>query len=164
MAFTWIYDLDLTLYDYSGNMFRDFNYNNMIFNKELKKNIKRLPGKKVLFTNANLLHTLACIKKMKLERTFHKVSCRELTGFKPNIKSYVTLYKICDIELDDTCYFFEDTLENLETAKTFGWNTVYIGSDSKKIKMIENGDADYVDYVFHNITNALNYFNDLLNE
>ena len=66
MVLTWIYDLDLTLYSYPGSL-ENFDYHQMEFDSELKRKIQRLPGKKVLFTNGNLLHTLACIKKMKLQ-------------------------------------------------------------------------------------------------
>ena len=60
-----------------------------------------------------IFHTLKCVKIMKLEGLFNKVLCRELTGFKPNVNSYIKLYHYANINIDDTCYFFEDTIENL---------------------------------------------------
>ena len=109
----WIYDLDFTLYGYDGNPDIDFKYHKILEFPNLKQKIKPLPGKKILFTNGNLLHTLACVKQLSLERVFHKVSCRELHGLKPDPKSYHILNKICKITPRDTCYSFEDTL-NLE--------------------------------------------------
>ena len=50
---------------------------------------------------------------MKLENVFHKISCRELTGFKPNINSYMRLFKIANLNFNEKTYFFEDTIENL---------------------------------------------------
>ena len=155
MTVNWIYDLDLTLYKYQGNPnMSEFNYDKIIKPDKLKETIKSLPGKKILFTNGNLLHTLACIKKLKLEGTFHKVACRELTGFKPDIKSYITLYNIGNMSMNDTCYFFEDTVSNLIAAKTLGWKTIYIGENSHFVrkKYLE------VDYGFPDILSALNYF------
>ena len=155
MSINWIYDLDLTLYSYKGNpKMNEFNYNKIISPDNLKQNIRSLPGKKLLFTNGNLLHTLACIKKLNLERTFHKIACRELTGFKPDIKSYINLYNIGNLSLKDICYFFEDTVDNLITAKSLGWKTVYIGKKSHHIR------RNYleIDYGFPDITSALVYF------
>ena len=157
MVLTWIYDLDLTLYSYPGSL-ENFDYHQMEFDRELKRKIQRLPGKKVLFTNGNLLHTLACIKKMKLQNTFHKVSCRELTGFKPAMTAYLNLYDVANINLNDYCYFFEDTIDNLKPAKELGWTTVYIGKEPQIIELITKSIVGYVDYHFPDISSALEYF------
>jgi HAD superfamily hydrolase (TIGR01509 family) len=156
MVFTWIYDLDYTLYQYQSNS-RIFDYDNLKFDSNLKHKIKRLPGKKILFTNANLMHTLACVKKMSLKNTFHKVSCRELTGFKPEIQSYQILNQMCHIHPSDRCFFFEDTLDNLIESKNFGWITIYIGDDRRSLNFVRNN-PELIDYAFPNISVALDYF------
>ena len=87
----WIFDLDYTLYQQRNNR---FNYNRLFHSNELNNKLKMLYGRKILFTNGNLMHTLRCIKIMKLEGIFHKVLCRELTGFKPDINSYINPYEL----------------------------------------------------------------------
>ena len=49
-------------------------------------------------------------------------------------------------------YFFEDTVENLKTAKELGWNTVLIDPN------INNSDYEFVDYIFTNVEEAILFF------
>lgn len=151
----WIYDLDYTLYQFDKSS--KFDYNNLTHNPKLNRNLVSLKGKKILFTNGNLLHTLTCIKKMNLEGIFHKVSCRELSGFKPDINSYLRLNKIANLNFQDTNIFFEDTIENLIMAKNIGWITVFI-SPNFNIRNNVKRNFKKIDYVFSNIIEATDYF------
>ena len=74
MKINWIFDLDYTLYQLHPQA-RQFDYNYLQYDPELKKKIQLLPGRKLLFTNANVWHTLKCVKMMRIEKTFHKVCC-----------------------------------------------------------------------------------------
>ena len=87
MITNWIFDLDNTLYDYISSEMRGFNYNHLKYESK-KQKLKQLNGKRIIFSNGNLLHVMACIRKMKLEKIFHKVSCRELHGLKPHFFIY----------------------------------------------------------------------------
>ena len=75
---------------------------------------------------------------MKLENVFHKISCRELTGFKPNINSYMRLFKIANLNFNEKTYFFEDTIENLLIAKNLGWITILISPNSNVRRNVKN--------------------------
>ena len=55
---------------------------------------------------------------------------------------------------NDKVVFFEDSAENLVTAKSLGWITVLIGN---KKPMISD-----VDFWFTDINQALNYFNNCI--
>ena len=94
---------------------------------------------------------------MKLEGIFHKVSCRELTGFKPDISSYMRLFKIANIKMEEKTIFFEDTVDNLLMAKNLGWITVFI-SPNINIRINVKRKFKNIDYVFSNIIEATNYF------
>jgi FMN phosphatase YigB (HAD superfamily) len=147
----WIFDLDYTLYQQNCSR---FNYNDLCHCIKLNKNIKKLQGKKILFTNGNLIHTLRCIKIMKLEGIFHKVLCREITGFKPDINAYIKLYHQANINIKEPCIFFEDTIDNLVQSKRFNWTTVLIGDFNEDIKKR----YPQIDYIFENINSALDFF------
>ena len=149
----WIFDLDYTLYDMKKN---SFDYKLLSQNSELNKKIMNLPGRKILYTNGNLNHTLQCMKCMKMEKIFHKICCREVTGFKPYLNSYVKLYHEAKIGLNDKCYFFEDTPVNLVQAKKFNWITILISRDNPKFLKIKYPE---IDYIFPDIIEAINYFN-----
>ena len=147
----WVFDLDITLYELKGN---NFSYNNIIRTPKLKEMIGNLPGRKVMFTNGNLQHSLACIHILNLKRAFHKVLCRELTGFKPSINSYIKAYHYSGMKQDEKTYFFEDTVINLEMAKKFNWITVLI----KRNPTLYEKQNKRVDYIFPDITTALKFF------
>ena len=147
----WVFDLDLTLYEIHGNI---FSYKNIIKPDNLRENLKKLIGRKVMFTNGNLEHSLTCINLLNLKYVFHKVLCRELTGFKPSINSYIKAYHITGMKQDEKTFFFEDTVVNLEMAKKFNWITVLIKRNPSKDEL----NNKRVDYHFTNITDALEYF------
>ncbi len=159
----WIYDLDLTLYEYHDKSSNNFQYDKIIGFPNLGETIKSLPGKKIMFTNGNLLHTMACVKQLNLKKVFHKVSCRELHGLKPNLNAYYILNYMCSIEPEDTSYFFEDTIDNLIVAKKFGWKTVYIEPNINTLTYVKNNVSE-VDYAFLNIKDALEYFTNQYNK
>lgn len=157
MKYNWIFDLDYTLYQYHHKSDK-FDYSKLIGDPNLKEKIKMLPGKKYLYTNANLWHTFECVKKLGIERTFHKISCRELSDFKPRKKSFQLFIKLVGILPSDICFFFEDNLNNLITGKKYGWITVYIGYDTNNLEFAAQN-PEIIDYVFENISQALQYFN-----
>ena len=154
MTINWIFDLDNTLYDYIENSNNKFNYNYLTFDKNKNHKLKQLKGKRIIFSNGNLLHVMACIRKMKLEKIFHKVSCRELHGLKPHVFSYLSLYRIANIQKDDKCFFFDDLIQNLVTAKNFGWITILINPSLNEKDYINNKN---IDFYFSNINQALDF-------
>ena len=146
----WIFDLDLTLYELNG----PFSYANMRIPKNLRQQLLQLQGRRVMFTNGNLYHSLQCIKLFNLSRVFHKVLCRELTDLKPAINSYIKAYHYAKMNTKDKCIFFEDTLVNLVMAKNFNWITVLIKKNPSQYEK----SSKKVDYYFDNINDALNFF------
>ena len=157
MITNWIFDLDNTLYEYmyNTNTLKKFDYNNLKYEPNKIQKLKQLKGKRIIFSNGNLLHVMACIRKMKLERVFHKVSCRELHGLKPHHFSYLSLYKIANMNKDDRCIFFDDLIENLVGAKNLGWITVLINPNTKEKDYLHNNN---IDFYFPNINEALDFF------
>ena len=147
----WVFDLDLTLYELNGNT---FSYQNIIKPPNLRELITNLPGRKVLFTNGNLQHSVVCINLLNLKKVFHKVLCRELTGFKPSINSYIKTYHFTGMKQEEKTFFFEDTVVNLEMAKKFNWITILI----KKNPTNYEKNCKRVDFIFPDIITALNHF------
>ena len=147
----WVFDLDLTLYELKGG---EFSYQNIIKPIGLRDKIGQLPGRKIMFTNGNLQHSLACINLLNLRKTFHKVLCRELTGFKPSINSYIKAYHFSGMKQEEKTFFFEDTVVNLEMAKKFNWVTILIKRNPSSYEK----NCKRVDYIFPDITTALNFF------
>ena len=147
----WVFDLDLTLYELKSNQ---FSYENIIKPPYLREKLLSLPGRKVLFTNGNMEHSVTCMHLLNLVKVFHKILCRELTGFKPSVNSYIKAYHHTGMKQNETTIFFEDTVVNLEMAKKFNWITVLI----KRNPSTYEKNNKRVDYYFPDINSALNYF------
>ena len=147
----WIFDLDNTLYQ--GNL---SNYDQLKPANQLVDLIKKLPGKKILFTNGTGDHAKMCINKMNMNHLFDFVIHRNLiSAMKPDFVAYYRMMNICNINKDDSCLFFEDSIVNLISAKKLGWKTVFISS-----YVINNNS---IDYNFSNVYKSLAYFHYLIN-
>ena len=66
---------------------------------------------------------------------------------KPHPKSFNFVNNI--VNKNDECIFFDDLLDNLDTAKSIGWKTVWITPNFNVSK------PQNVDYIFPNIYQAL---------
>jgi len=105
-----------------------------------------------LFTNASKKHMNKCLNKLKCSKYFknNTISNDDFNkSYKPNNEAY--FYAIMKFKLhpSNTIYFFEDSIENLKTAKKLGWITV----------LIDHNNLDeypyYIDYVFNDIIIAI---------
>tara|TARA_B100001093_G_scaffold319313_1_gene304650 strand:- start:4286 stop:4852 length:567 start_codon:yes stop_codon:yes gene_type:complete len=159
----YIFDLDYTLYskyDINDKGTDDEFYDS--FQKktslnELLKPIKR----KYIFTNANFEHANDVIQRMKLTKLFpfkNIISCdmvKDKNGedsFKPDLHFYQTAMEKFNINPNDKVFFFEDTKENLKTAKKkLGWNTIFLTEK----KYSPSNKPSYIDIVAKNVEEAL---------
>lgn len=145
----WIFDLDHTLYQLPKNIRFDYSYLSKDY--QLKYLLSMLPCKKIIYTNGTYGHGITSTEIMGIKQNFHSIIGRDNLGeMKPSIKSFQNFIKKVKINDYDKCVFFEDTLENLITAKTLGWITVLISPN----KIL----SDDVDFWFPNIHVALNFF------
>lgn len=162
--------MDDTLYDSNGN----FSYNMLRQDNELISLIKKLKGRKILFTNACHQHTNLVLHKLGLVSSFDLIVDRDLLGvrktdLKPYLSAFRKIIKWCSITPNDTCYFFEDSLKNLITGHALGWQTIFINpgdfnAQNKYIDIIINQNGINVkkratiNYTFKNIKLALKHF------
>ena len=161
----WVFDLDYTLYSLPKHI--PFGYDKLHLDPELKRSINSLPGRKAIFTNGTRQHAYNSVVAMGLEQVFHSIEGRDsVDGLKPDPHVYYKFIQKNQIEVGDKILFFEDTLSNLQTAKEFGWITVYIKGDSssyQRPQQLQRPQRPHhprgVDFSFSNITEALEYFN-----
>jgi FMN phosphatase YigB (HAD superfamily) len=168
----WIFDMDGTLYNLNDN----FSYDKLHRDNELINLINRLNGRKILFTNATHQHTNIVLNKLGLVSSFDLILDRNIVGvLKPNPMAYIKLIKWCSINKNDTCYFFEDTLNNLITGNTFGWQSILVNPNiqNSQNKLVEFTFIDpntrrpvkkqtIINYTFNNVKNALKHFHNRL--
>jgi len=145
-----VYDLDNTLYqmeNFDINKIQESDY------KYLKFLLKMIPFKQYVFTNANNVHANMCLNKMNIIHNFSKIVTRDtIRDFKPFKDSYTKFMDVANITNNDKIIFFEDTMENLEVAKLYGWHTIYIGKDYHS-----NCAYNYIDKSFNTIEDSLEH-------
>jgi putative hydrolase of the HAD superfamily len=121
---------------------------------KLRAGIEALPGRKLIFTNADAPYALRVLAKRGLNGVFeglfdiHQMEHRP----KPEPESYA---KMCDaFGIDPAAtIFFEDSAHNLEPAKAMGMTTVWVNHAGED----DAGGArpDFVDFETNDLANWL---------
>ena len=152
-----IFDLDWTLYNSRDNINEttDEDYYNSfkpkIFLVEL---LRELNEKVYIFTNGNTSHAIEVLTRLGLKKIYpdtNIITRDHIQYLKPHPDGYSRAISNFKIHRDDEVYFFEDTYENLLTAKKFGWKTVLVGNKKPK-------DNNFIDFTFDHIEEALLFF------
>lgn len=99
----------------------------------LKAALKRLPGRKVVFSNAPLHYSQAVLHTLGIASEFKQIFTIEHTGFrpKPDAEGFYRLFRRHGIK-PEHAVMVEDSLENLKTAKRLGMKTVWISRAPKR--------------------------------
>ncbi len=105
----------------------------VVFDKALLHTLRRLPGRKILFSNAPRHYTDAILAITGLERCFSAVYSVENVKFqpKPMPSGFRTLLKAERLN-PRQCIMVEDSLPNLMTAKKLGMRTVWVNSGTRQ--------------------------------
>ena len=156
MSIKLIFDLDWTLY--SENDVIDIT-TTTYYNSFKKKNLlnlllKRLNYNKYIFSNGNKNHVMDVMRRMQIKSFFKDIASSDDYDnmLKPDLYPYYYVINKFKLKANDNIFFFEDTLENLVTAKKLGWNTVLISKNKSLKKNI------FVDFVYNTIEDALRDF------
>ena len=148
-----LFDLDETLIIHHTDSKLMYN---IYPNKLLKRLLKNMVGKKYIYTNATYGHAETILDKLDIHNQFKKIYARDTIPYmKPDVKSLLfvknnILYSDYNTDEKNTFIFFEDTLENLYTAKKNGRITVWIHP-----YFYEKNHYHFVDYSYPNIYDAL---------
>lgn len=150
----YIFDLDNTLYQYSGPDLDEKNLERI--DKQLLMQVK---GKKIIFSNATSPHIDFWLNKLDIREQFSSLlSCETMKGYKPNPLLYKRINNaILKLKSNENVYFFDDLPLNLNPAKYLGWTTVLITRNQDDLN--NNFYDTWIDYKFANINQALIFFN-----
>jgi putative hydrolase of the HAD superfamily len=93
----------------------------------LRATLRRLPGRKFVFSNAPVHYSKAVLKGLAISDLFDAVFSIERTRFrpKPDAHGFLRLARANHLRLE-RCIMVEDTLANLRTAKKLGMKTVWV--------------------------------------
>ncbi len=112
---------------YYNYIFDNLSIEKLVACATTKELINKLPGKKVIFTNAEKSYAKKVLKHLDMQDIFKEIYDFTWTGFrgKEDIKSYEKLLK--ELKTDAiNCIMVEDTVRNLPPAKKLGMKTVLI--------------------------------------
>jgi putative hydrolase of the HAD superfamily len=100
--------------------------------RELRSTLRRLPGRKIVFSNAPAQYARAILAALGVDDLFDDVFSIERTRFrpKPDVNGFRRLLRTHRLQAS-RCIMVEDSLENLRTAKRLGMKTVWVDQSSR---------------------------------
>ena len=146
-----IFDLDDTIIYYP---FGIVDYRNIRVDENLSIILNNLNYPKIIYSNGTHGHVREVLNSMNLSNTFNKIYARDTI---PYMKPYIDSFKFVEQDIKEyykdknKYYFFDDRLENLQSAKSRGWYTIWVNIDFINKPY-------FVDYSFPNIHTAAMYF------
>ena len=132
----------------------DFLKKDMPLGEELKK----LEGKKIIFTNGSKKHALNVTQRIGIDQYFDDifdiVDCNFIP--KPKMEPYKKLVEKHKID-PNLCVLIEDIARNLKPAYEMGMKTVWI--ENKEPWAAKFSDSDFINYRTKNLTEFLKKIN-----
>jgi len=120
--------------------------------------LKKLDGKKIIFTNGSRKHALNVTKKIGIDQCFDDifdiVDCEFIP--KPAIEPYKKLVEKHKID-PNLCVFVEDIARNLKPAYEMGMKTIWIENDEPWASKFS--DSNFINYKTNNLSEFLKKIN-----
>ena len=128
--------------------------------KALENEIRKLIGKKIIFTNGSKAHAANVTKRIGIDKLFDGVFDIVESNFipKPSIEPYKKIIENYKIE-PQYCIFFEDIARNLKPAHELGMKTVWIKNNEPWAA--KYSDADFINYKTDDLAKFLKEINEL---
>lgn len=105
---------------------------NMVLREpRLRHVLKRLPGRRIVFSNAPQRYAIAVLRLLRIDGLFDDVIAVEHTRFRPKPDSFGFMRLLKKHRVPAArCVMVEDSLENLEAAKRLGMRTIWVTRNS----------------------------------
>ena len=116
----------------------------LVHEPQLRATLTRLPGRKMVFSNAPVHYARAVLDALGVSDLFDDVFTIERTRYRPKPDSYGFL-RLCRANRlkPQRCIMVEDSVENLLTASRLGMKTVWVTRSGRA--------PDYVDLKISNV-------------
>jgi putative hydrolase of the HAD superfamily len=104
----------------------------LVCEPQLRSTLRRLPGRKFIFSNAPVHYSRAVLKALCIADLFDAVFSIERTRYrpKPDAHGFLRLTRANHLKAR-RCIMVEDTLVNLRTAKKLGMKTVWVSLEKR---------------------------------
>jgi putative hydrolase of the HAD superfamily len=108
------------------------------FDKAVLHMVRRLPGRKIIFSNAPRHYTDAILEITGLGRHFDAIYAVDNVKFqpKPMLAGFRALLKAEHLD-PHRCIMVEDSLANLVSAKKLGMKTVWVSAGSRQSPYVD---------------------------
>ena len=125
---------------------------------ELAKEIEKLDGKKIIFTNGSRKHAINVTKRIGIDQYFDGIFDIVDSDFipKPSIEAYKKLVEKHKID-PKLSVLVEDIARNLKPAYEMGMKTIWIENDEPWAKKFS--DSNFINYKTNNLSEFLKKIN-----
>ena len=124
----------------------------------LAKEIEKLEGKKIIFTNGSRKHSINITKRIGIDQYFDDIFDIVNANFipKPAMEPYKKLVEKHKID-PKLCVLVEDIARNLKPAYEMGMKTIWIENNEPWAKKFS--DSDFINYKTNNLSEFLKKIN-----
>ena len=125
-------------------------------NLKLNEELKKLNGRKIIYTNANMQHALNVLERIELSNFFDEIYDIKMANYipKPEIAPYEQMINQFDINVKSAA-MFDDIAKNLVPAKNVGFTSVWIDAGYENFSDDIQASKKYLDHETTNITKFL---------
>ncbi len=130
-------------------------------NKILNKELHKLKGRKIIYTNANKQHVDNVLERIDLTNYFDEIFDIKMANYipKPEIKPYEKIIDLYNID-PNTSAMFDDIAKNLVPAKKVGFTPVWIDAGYENFSDDIQASKNYLDYETRDLSLFLKDVND----
>ena len=116
-------------------------------NINLNKELEKLEGRKIIYTNANKQHVTDVLQRINLTNYFDEIFDIKEANYipKPEIRPYEKIIKLYNIESNKSV-MFDDIAKNLVPAKKVGFTSVWIDAGYENFSDDIQASKNYLDY------------------
>ena len=130
-------------------------------NHKLNEELKKLDGRKIIYTNANMQHALDVLDRIKLSNFFDEIYDIKMANYipKPELAPYEQMINQFNINVKSSA-MFDDIAKNLVPAKNVGFTSIWIDAGYENFSDDIKSSKKYLDHETTNITKFLEDVNE----
>ena len=128
--------------------------------EKLNKELKKLSGRKIIYTNANLQHVNDVLKRLNLTNAFDEIFDIKMADYipKPELKPYKLIINKYELDPKKTI-MFDDIAKNLVPAKNVGFTSVWIDAGYENFSDDIESSKKFLDFKTKNLPSFLDRIN-----
>ena len=133
--------------DYFLSEVHKLDYSIVGSNNKLNMELKKLNGKKIIYTNANMEHVLNVLERIELSNCFDHVFDIKMANYipKPQLTPYNHIVKKFDLNPSKSA-MFDDIAKNLVPAKNVGFTSIWIDAGYENFSDDIKSSKKYLDF------------------